>query len=191
MALLFEVKDRHVVPTVEALLVPPFNEIWERDKSKDKNVAIQEFAYIEFMASYKRTNPYREYPESKKEEIIRKDIIKTEGWEVDDLIKEGIRVLEEFQKDASISYSYYKSAKKAAESMQDFFDNVEIGEKNFKTGNPIYKPKDITSALIDTERVLQNLSSLAKKVEEELFDEVRLKAGKKVSIFANPENFTV
>ena len=43
------------------------------------------------------------------------------------------------------------AAKKAAEKMQQFFLNFDMNRVNIKTGMPIYKPKDITSAVADAE----------------------------------------
>ena len=43
--------------------------------------------------------------------------------------------------------------------MRGFFDEVDLNEKNLKSGNPLYKPKDITSAIVDTEKVLANLKT--------------------------------
>ena len=63
MAFLFQVTDRAVFPNPETLLISPFKDIWERDESTNKTVAIQEFAYIEFMTSMLKSNPYRQYPE--------------------------------------------------------------------------------------------------------------------------------
>ncbi len=75
MAHLFIINDKAVFPNPETLLISPFKDIWDRDRSPGKENAIQEFAYIEFMTSMLKSNPYREYPEAKKDEIIRKDII--------------------------------------------------------------------------------------------------------------------
>ena len=53
---------------------------------------------------------------------------------------------------------------------------------------PIWKPRDITSALNDTEKVLANIKSLEKKVEEELFEETKTRSNKQISPFADPES---
>ena len=37
MAYLFEVQEKTVIPNTETLLLSPFKEIWERDKSKKKS----------------------------------------------------------------------------------------------------------------------------------------------------------
>lgn len=189
MAHLFVINEKTVSPNPETLLIYPFKEIWERDKTLKKVNAIEEFAYIEFMSSMLKSNPFRQYPDEKKEEVIRKAIITQKDWAPDGLITDGIATVESFQKKASTTYMYYISAKKAAENMQDFFSNVNIRDDiNFKTGNPIYKPKDITSALIDTEKVLANIKALEKKVDEELFEGLKTRSDKQISPFADPSS---
>ncbi len=189
MAYLFEVTSKRTVyPIVEILLVSPFKEIWKRDKSVNKEQALSEFAYIEFTTSMLKTNPYRQYPEKRKAEIIRNAVIGDLDWEPDPLMLEAISKIEEFQKYASTTYTYYLAAKIAAEHMQEFFKAVDLNKLNENTKNPLYKPRDLTSALNDTEKVLANLKALERKVEEELYDEMKTKSNKVISFFADPES---
>lgn len=188
MAFLFTVSEKTVFPNAETLLIQPFKEIWERDKTKEKYNALEEFAYIEFMSSMKKSNPYRQYGEKDKEGKVRQAVITREDWKPDDLIVQAIHKVREFQQEASTTYNYYMAAKKAAEKMQEFFEEVDITAVNPKTFNPIYKPRDITSALNDTEKVLSNLKSLEKKVEEELYEETKNRGKKEISFFADPES---
>lgn len=189
MAYLFEVRDNIVVPTVEALLISPFKEIWERDEAPRKPLAHLEFTYIEFMTSKKKSNPYKGYADE-----IRPDKIKTsvpgypQDWEPDDLIIEGMQLVEQFQSEASETYNFYTSAFAGARKLQDFFNGFDMTQVNERNGNPIYKPKDITNALKDVEDVLDKLTKLRKKVEEDLFDKTVTKANKEISPFANPES---
>lgn len=189
MAYLFEITGKVVFPNEETLLIHPFKEIWERDKSKGKTVALEELAYIEFMTSMKKSNPYRQYPEERKEEVITKAVITNPNWRPDNLILEAMGKIVEFQQEASTTYSFYMAAKKAAENMREFFNDVDINERDDKD-KPIWKPRDITSALNDTEKVLSNLKSLEKKVEEELYEEIKNRSDKKISPFANPESLS-
>ncbi len=188
MAFLFEVSEKTVFPNPETLLISPFKDIWERDKTKQKIFALEELAYIEFMTSMKKSNPYRQYKIGIKETKIREAVITKKGWEPDDLIREGMEMVVKFHKEASTTYNYYMAAKRAAEKMQNFFMEVDINEVNPKTFNPIYKPRDITSALNDTEKVLSNLKTLEKKVEEELYEETKNRSNKEISFFADPES---
>lgn len=188
MAFLFTVTEKTVFPNPETLLISPFKEIWNRDKGKEKYAALEEFAYIEFMSSMKKSNPYRQYPENQKEGKVRQAVITREDWEPDELIIQGIHKVMQFHKEASTTYNYYMAAKRAAEKMQEFFNEVDITAVNPKTFNPVYKPRDITSALNDTEKVLSNLKTLEKKVEEELYEETKNRSNKEISFFADPES---
>jgi|TARA_R110002050_G_C8943259_1_gene512742 hypothetical protein len=185
MAFLFEVTGKVVFPTAETLLISPFKEIWERDKSKEKYQAIKEFTYIEFLTSMKKSNPYKQYSEDLKPIKVKEAIFKEEEWRPDELVNEGLKQIKEFQEGASTTYSYYIAAKKVAEKMKEFFIDVDINERN-ERGAPVWKPKDITSALNDTEKVLSNLKTLEKKVEEELFEETKTRSNKQISPFAEP-----
>ena len=187
MAFLFKVEEKVVFPNEETLLISPYKEIWERDTSKNKEFALEEFAYIEFMVSMKKSNPYRQYDESRKDSVVRAAVITQENWEPDELVIEAMKQLREFQTNASSTYSYYMAAKQAVENMKEFFENVDINERNEK-GVPIYKPRDITSALNDTEKVLANLKALEKKVEEELYETTKNRSDKRISPFADPKS---
>lgn len=188
MAFLFRVEGRAVFPNTEALLIYPFKDIWERDKSKNKEFAIEEFSYIEFMSSMKRSNPFRQYENPRKEEVVRKEVISRKDWKPDKLIKDAINKIERLQEEGSTTYSYYIAAKTAAEKMKNFFLEVDVNERNFKTGNPIYKPIDLTRALNETDKTLSNLKALEKKVEEEIYENVKTIGGKRISPFAKREN---
>ena len=188
MSLLFIVEDKKVSPHTETLLIFPFKEIWERDESPNKENAMEEFAYIEFVSSMKKSNPYAGYEEVQKREKVKEHIITRNEWEPDTLVEEAIVKCKSFQHEASPTYSYYMAAKLGANKMQTFFNTFDMNEKNERSGNPIYKPKDITQALNDTAKVLENLNTMKEKVEQELFESTRMKGQKEISPFANPES---
>ena len=184
MSLLFTIENQRVIPNPETLLISPFKEIWERDKDKKKSRAIEELTFIEFMTSEKKSNPYSGYKREDRREKIIQQVIKNVNWEEDDLIIEAMEKLEEFQTEASVTYSYYMAAKKAAEEMKDFFLTFDMSEKNMKTGNPLYKPKEITSSIRDTKGVLEDLNALKDKVDAEIFEASKTRGKKTISRFA-------
>lgn len=188
MPALFMIENRAVIPYPEVLLIEPFKTIWARDKSEKKDYAMEEFAYMEFLTSMRVSNPFRQYDEAEKEKIVRKAIITRKGWKPDKKIKEGMESLIKFQTEASSTYSYYMSTKALAEKMKKFYHKVNLNQVNPKTLNPLYKPKDITAALKDTEQFITSSDAIAKKVEEELQDTSRNRGGKRVSYFADPES---
>lgn len=183
MAYLFEVQGKSAVPNTETLLVEPFKSIWKRDKDKQKSNALEELTYIEFMSSQKKTNPFRQYPDYRKSDEIIKQVITQKNWKPDKLVLEGIKKIDDFQKEASSTYSFYLSAKKTIESLKDFFDKVDLRERNDK-GMPVYKPAEITRALNDVEKVTATFKNLEKKMSDELIESTKTKGGKEISPFA-------
>lgn len=187
MANLFIINDKVVNPTTEILLLEPFKTIWNRDKDKDKHTAREEFAYIEFMSSAKKSNPFRGYDEEQRDLEIKKKVITNSKWKPDKLVLEGIQHWNTYQKEASANYSLWMSAKMAGEKLGRFLRNIDPNERDEK-GKPVYKPRDITSALTDISKVITNMNALEKKVEEELYEETRNKADKTISRFADPNS---
>lgn len=187
MAHLFKVESNVVFPNEETLLIYPYKDIWERDTSKGKELALKELAYIEFMSSLLATNPYSGYTEDLRKEVIVKDIFKGEVWSPDELVLAGVEHIKDFQTKASPSYRSYQSAMLANDKINEFFKTVDLTRTNYKTGLPIYKPKEITSALLDVDKVTASLDSLRKKVEEELFEAVKVKGQKEISPFAKTQ----
>ena len=188
MAYLFHVEGQRVKPTPEVLMIHPFKEIWERDTSSRKELALLEFTYIEFMSSSLKTNPYKGYEEEKRDQILRRDIMPS-GWKIDDLITKGIAVVDDFQKDASINYTLYKDALAAKEKLQLFLRTFNANERT-NSNTLVLKPGDLTKALLEIDKVATSLSSLEKKVQEDLYETVRSRANKEISIFAKPELMT-
>lgn len=184
MSTLFKVEGKVVLPHTETLIIEPFKTIWDRDTSEDKSEAMFEFKYIEFMKSTKRTNPFAGYPEQKRHEAILDNQSIRMDWQPDKEVLRAMDWLEELQEEASPTYNYYKSVRLAAEKMQSFFNTFNMSETNERTGNPIYKPRDITSALKDTEDVLTKLDSIEKKVQEEIYETSRKRGDKLISPFA-------
>ena len=189
MAYLFEVQEKRVYPYPETLIVSPFKEIWNRDRSQKKERALEEFAYIEFMSSMLKSNPYKGYPAGIRPSKIVLDIMKDKSWKPDVRVKEGIKKIESFQQEASPTLRYYLAVKKANEGLERFFNSVDLSELNEKTGTPLYKPRDITAAINDASKNTTELNALGKKVQEELFDSVKTKAGKSISPFARKDSF--
>lgn len=184
MSYLFKIEDGFVVPQPEILLVHPFSEIWERDEDTKKIVAKKELGYIEFMTSMMASNPYRDYSDDRKSEEVKKGLHIDEDWKPDKLVEDGIKYLDVLQTEGSISYRYWLSNKNVLEKQIQFFDEIDLNERNFKTGMPIYKPSDIPAAVEKAEKVLIVINNLKAKVDEELYETNKNKGGKEVSVFA-------
>lgn len=183
---MFTIENGIVRPNEETLAIYPFSEMWRRDSSTHKERVNAEFKFIEFYCSPKKTNPFFGYPRGK----IRKDKITENIKETipdfnpeDNLIFTAIKQYDEFWENASPKLSYYKSNIKAAKNLEEFFNELDMTKTNPRTGLPIYKPKEITSALGDAQVVLKNLASIEEQVYQEIYDSAKSKANRKVNPF--------
>lgn len=181
MAYLFELQNNVATPTTETLLISPYKEIWERDKSKNKEIAIKEFTYIELMTSKKKTNPFGGYSDEDRHKKLT-EMLFNKTWKPDKNIELGMAKINELQVEASPTYSYYLSVLEGAEKMKKFFKDFDINEVNDK-GTRIFKPNDIVIAIANTEKVLSQLNSMKEKVQQELFESTRTKANKTIGYF--------
>lgn len=179
---LFVVEGGIVLPTEEAKCIYPFRDIWERDTTVKKDVATKEFAYIEFMCSYKKSNPFAGYAEELRPKYIIDRVIRINGWEPDDLIEDGIVVYKDFQTKASPSIQFYEAALNGVKTMQSYYLNLDMN-KMTKGGALVNKPSDVARGLSQTAAILQNLETLREKVQQELFESNRVRANRQVNQF--------
>lgn len=187
MSWLFKIEGNAVFPNPETLLIPPFKDIWDRDKNKDKWNAIKELAYAEFMTSQLKTNPYKGYEEETKKELILNDIIKDKDWKPDELVLAAIDKIIDIQTRGSFSYRSYLTAINVKQKSEDMINSFDPNERT-STGGLVLKPKDIGDALVNYGKITIEMENLKKKVEEELFETVKTTANKEISPFAYPES---
>jgi hypothetical protein len=158
---LFELTNNYPIISTEALLIPAFKKIWDRDKTKGKDVATKELAYIYFTNDYKSI--YASFPQEIKIEEVNKHLFGKE-YTPDPLVKEAIEVFNRLQD--TFNMRFLISAKGAAEKTMKYFDNIDYDERDIK-GNFVYKVKEITQALKDCAGVLETLDKLIEKVSKE------------------------
>ena len=84
----FDKTNFMVHPTEEALLLKVFSDIWKRDKSKDKNLALKELGFVWFYTNVK--SPYLTMEDDTKTSEIIKDIDLPKDWKQDKIIKSAI-----------------------------------------------------------------------------------------------------
>ena len=96
MIKLFKYEGYKLNISEEALLLKPFKEIWQRDKSKNKDKALQELGYIYFMS-----DPRSDYQYLVDEEERSKAIKEGEGidskWKPDKLVLDAIAFYKSFK----------------------------------------------------------------------------------------------
>lgn len=159
---LFEVVSNFPVVTTECLMIPPFKEIWERDKSEDKKKAYGELQYIYFSTDFKSL--YLAFDKETREERLLEDFIKDKKWKPDQLVLQGIKKYQEFQNTPTMRF--LQANLEAMESMSDYFSNINWDEATPK-GMPKYKLSEVSTAVKNAGGIIDNIEKLKAKVAKE------------------------
>jgi hypothetical protein len=80
----FDIISGEVIIDPSRLIIPEFRKLWSRDRSKNKDKAMKEIAYITFLFDLSADNPYRGYSEYERDFTLKKDLFNDPNWEPDE-----------------------------------------------------------------------------------------------------------
>lgn len=112
----------------ETLTINVFKELWDRDKSKNKENAINDFSYIYHSCDF--NSPYSSYIENEREKRVIDEVIGDKKYKPDNKVFEGCKIYKELIK-TPITRMFITTQKKVNE-MVEFVDTLEINEDNLK-----------------------------------------------------------
>lgn len=169
------VENSVVVNEPEILLVKEFAELWSNDRNKTKTDkkgtkktrAYRELTYIWLMCDW--ASPYSDYTEQERHKEALRDADLTEEEWSDPTFRAACRKYRELQ-DSSRALKLIKSAQGVVDKITDYFDTIDIQERDALTGKPIFKTKDIMGELKEVSNVVEQLKTLEylyKKEQEE------------------------
>lgn len=160
---LFKYEGYKIVISEEAFALRIFRDIWERDKSSNKNKAIMELGYIYFMV-----DPRSDYQYLVDKEERSKAIIEGEGlpktWKPDALIKEGLEFYGRFK---TASALLLEDTRIAVDKLRKLLREIDLSETDDK-GKPIYTLNTITSTIKQVPELVKSLDEAEKIVTQEM-----------------------
>ena len=179
---IFKIENNIVIPTPEILLIEPFKILWDRDKTNKKEKAIKEFSYIEFMNSYKKTNPFIGYDSFNRHVKICEFVFNDKKYIPDDKVKDAIKFYNMLQDESSVSLRFYKSLVKGVDKLISFAETVDLSERDVK-GSPVYTPNHITQITSKAYDTLKQLQLMKEKVEQELYESSKTRSNREINVF--------
>lgn len=159
---IFEISNNQPIVTVEALMIPEFKKVWDRDKTKDKSKAYNELRYIYFSTDYKSL--YLSIEEEYRNEKLIEDFIGIKNWKPDKDITEACNKYKEFQRTPTMRF--LEDNQKAMESMGKYFRNINWDEST-ERGMPKYKITEVSTAVKNAGGIIDNIEKLKEKVAKE------------------------
>lgn len=177
MASFFIITKNKIKPAPETLLIDVYRQIWLRDATADKTQALDDFAYIYFMADYKSI--YISSDITSRSKQVAKEILGKEEYKPDKLIKDGINKYMQIQ--ATPTMRLLTESQRTLENITNYLskERLKIDSDNIDT---------IIKTIEKCSKLVSSLNELDKKVKEELNDGVKVYGSQEVSFFEDPAN---
>ena len=173
----YSVKYSPLLVTLE-----PFKKIIDRDKTKNKEMAIKEISFIAFFADIRSDYMYIVNDEERARELVN-DLELPKNWKIDATIKQAIEFYT--SRSTTVNSSIYKSACKAAIDISNYLNKTDIllSERD-ENGKVVTDISKITSALEKVPKIMANLNSAhTELIKEQKITEGRTKGSKTFNIF--------
>jgi hypothetical protein len=151
-----------------ALWIPEFKKIWDRDKTKDKDVAVAEISYIVMLHGFH--SPYQAYSEADREKKVLNDYFQDSDWKPDKVVQAAIDKYNELQD--SIILRALRAARMGVDKITEFFENA----------TPHDAPK-IATLIEKLGGNVKSLDLLIKQVERDLLEQGNIRGGQEIGLF--------
>ena len=169
---LFKYEGYEVKIAPEALNLKPFKKLWERDKSKDKDRAMNEFTLLYFYCDPRSDYQYIIDDETRLE-AVKEGIGFPQDWEPDAVLKKAIEFYRTFDSSAAI---LLRAASEAVDKVQKMLKDLEPDDtKSLKDYLAALKMIPEVAAMIkDAEKTLNEETEFGEAkgaIEKTLFDD--------------------
>ena len=162
----------------EAFVLKPFKELWNRDKSKNKDKALQELGYIYFMC-----DPRSDYQYIVDEEDRAKAIKEGEGidskWKPDNKV---IMAMEFYKTFKPVSALLLEDTRVAVDKLRQLLRNIDLTEVDDK-GKPIYTLNTVTATIKQIPSLVKDLDEAEKAIAKEIMESDKVRGAQEKSMY--------
>ena len=175
---LFRYEGYKVVISEEAFALKVFRQIWNRDRSVNKDKAIMELGYIYFMV-----DPRSDYQYLVDEDERSKAIIEGEGlpnnWKPDKVITEAMEFYSRFKPTAAL---LLEDTRYAVDKLRKLLREIDLNQLDDK-GKPIYTLNSITATIKQVPSLAKDLDEAEKALASEMRSEGKMRGQGEKTIF--------
>ena len=162
----------------EAFVLKPFKELWNRDKSKNKDKALQELAYVYFMC-----DPRSGYQYIVDEDDRAKAIKEGEGidskWKPDNKV---IMAMEFYKQFKPVSALLLEDTRVAVDKLRQLLRNIDLTEVDDK-GKPIYTLNTVTATIKQIPSLVKDLDEAEKAIAKEIMESDKVRGAQEKSMY--------
>ena len=175
---LFKYEGYKITISEDALLLKPFKEIWQRDKSKNKDRALQELGYIYFMS-----DPRSDYQYLVDEEERSKSIKEGEGipnsWNPDKVVLDAITFYKSFKPTSAL---LLEDTRFAVDKLRKLLREIDLTQTDDK-GKPIYTLNTITATIKQIPSLVKDLDEAEKTLSKEIMESSKVRGSQEKSMY--------
>lgn len=147
----------------EALLLKPFKKIWNRDRSKDKNRAMQELGFIYFVCDPRSDYQYLVDLDTRMESVKQGEGLPND-WTPDQTVKEAMEFYSSFKPTSAL---LLEDTRVAVDKLREHLKNMDFNEVDDK-GKPKYTLNTITSTIKQIPELIKGLDEAEKAVTSDI-----------------------
>ena len=162
MMRLLKYEGYKVVIDPEILVLKPFRDLWKRDKTKDKEKALLEIAFIYFMLDPRSDYQYITDEEQRKQAIKEGEGL-PEKWEPDKVLLDAMEFYNSFK---STSALLLEDTRYAVDKLRKLLREVDLSKTDDK-GKPIYTLNTFTATIKQVPSLVKDLDDAERAISKE------------------------
>lgn len=160
---LFKFEGYKVVISEEAFALKVFRQIWNRDRSVNKDKAIMELSYVYFMVDPRSDYQYIVDKDERSKAIIEGEGL-PENWKPDKVVIEAMQFYSSIK---STSALLLEDTRVAIDKVRQFLKTVDLEALDEK-GKPIYTINSITSTIKMIPQLIKDLDDAEKAIKADM-----------------------
>ena len=169
---LVEFVDYEVIPTEECFLIKPLRDLYNKDKSKNKEKFMQQISFIYHYVDPRSSYNYIVDDNERMNLIIEQEGLK--NFKIDDDIQMAIQSYKE--RVITTSYLLLQDTRMAVDKVRQFLKDINLNDTD-NNGKPIYTINTVVTALKQIPDLAKQLIETEKILTKEIEEQGRARGG--------------
>lgn len=178
MLRLFKYEGYKIVISEEAFALKPFRQIWQRDKTVNKDKAIMELGFIYFMNDPRSDYQYLTNEDERKEAIKEGEGLPPK-WEPDKIVQEAMVFYNSFKPTSAL---LLEDTRYAVDKLRKLLRDIDLTQVDDK-GKPVYTLNTITATIKQIPSLVKDLDEAEKALASEIRNAGKMRGSGEKTIF--------
>lgn len=175
---LFKYEGYQLTISEEAYLLRPFKVIWKRDRTRDKEVALQELGYVYFMEDPR--SDYQIYIDRyERDKQIRIGEGIKDKWKPDKAVFEAMEFYASFKSDAAL---LLEDMKMMVSKLREQLKEIDLKKEDDK-GKPIYNIDSYSKIITDLAKLTRTIDETEKAVARDIIQSDKVRGAAEKAVF--------